>query len=770
MNRWAKNVLAGLMVWGVIGAAASAQQPQQISPRIGYVYPAGGRQGATFEVIVGGQFLEGVGAAHVSGGGLNVQVLEHTKPLSPKAAGLLRDKAKELQEKKWAAFGGGKRSEPSASQPATRPVWTAEDEKMLADIKKKLSTFVPPNQINPAISETVTLQITIAPDAEPGERELRLQTQFGLTNPRVFCVGTLPEFTKKRAVVLREPKNGLGPKKPPPEPDQMVTLPTVVNGQIMPGGVSRYRFHASQGQRLVFAAQARDLIPYIPDAVPGWFQATLTLYDAKGKELGFADHYLFHPDPVLYCVIPADGDYVIEIRDAIYRGREDFVYRLALGELPFVTGIFPLGGKAGTPTAVEVQGWNLPLTRLTQDNQNREPGIYSFSVGKAGWISTHSLFAVDSWPEGLENETNNAAESAQPIKLPIIVNGRIEQPDDDDVFRFEGRAGEQIIAEVYARRLNSPLDSMLKLTDAAGKQLAYNDDHEDKGSGLNTHHADSLLRATLPASGTYYLHLGDVQHKGGAEYGYRLHVGPPQPDFELRIVPSGINVRPGMSIPLTVYALRKDGFAGEIALSLRDAPEGFTLTGGQVPANQDQVRLTLTVPRTTTKEPVRLNLEGRAMIQKRQVVRPVVPAEDMMQAFAYRHLVPAQELLAFVAGRWMPRGMVKILDATPIKIPAGGTARVRLNAPALAQTDKVQIELSEPPDGLTIKGLAPIREGTEITLQCDAGKVKPGIRGNLIFNIMVERDFGSGNESGPETKRRISLGTLPAIPFEIVAR
>ena len=27
----------------------------------------------------------------------------------------------------------------------------------------------------------------------------------------------------------------------------------------------------------------------------------------------------------------------------IYRGREDFVYRIALGELPFITGIFPLG-------------------------------------------------------------------------------------------------------------------------------------------------------------------------------------------------------------------------------------------------------------------------------------------------------------------------------------------------------------------------------------------------------------------------------------------
>ena len=126
-----------------------------------------------------------------------------------------------------------------------------------------------------------------------------------------------------------------------------ITLPAIVNGQILPGGVDRYRFPARKGQQLVVVAAARELIPYLPDAVPGWFQAALALYDAKGRELAHADHYLFHPDPVLHYEIPKDGEYVVEIRDSIYRGREDFVYRITLGELPYVTGIFPLGGPAG---------------------------------------------------------------------------------------------------------------------------------------------------------------------------------------------------------------------------------------------------------------------------------------------------------------------------------------------------------------------------------------------------------------------------------------
>jgi len=35
----------------------------------------------------------------------------------------------------------------------------------------------------------------------------------------------------------------------------------------------------------VIAVHARELIPYIADAVPGWFQASITLYDGSGKEL-----------------------------------------------------------------------------------------------------------------------------------------------------------------------------------------------------------------------------------------------------------------------------------------------------------------------------------------------------------------------------------------------------------------------------------------------------------------------------------------------------
>lgn len=700
--------------------AASTVSAQQTRPRIGYIYPAGSRQGAELELIVGGRNLAGVATAYISGSGIDTFAFGYSNPENPPT---------------------------------------------------------------PAIAETVTVRVTIAADAKPGRRELRLETPAGLSNPLAFHVGQLPEFReaeKRSATSIEEVTD--------------ISLPCVVNGQIMPGDIDRYRFKASKGQRLVFTLSARELIPYLPDAVPGWFQAVLALYDAKGNELKFADDFRFHPDPVLAFEVPEDGEYTVAVHDNIFRGREDFVYRLAAGELPFISEIFPLGGKAGEPTNVELRGWHLPETRRVMDFS--APGTYPIFVRKkhdalserkldllidgglstdaASVSSTESVsnrvpFAVDRLPECLEKEPNDSQETPQQVALPIIVNGRIDNAGDWDVFRFDGRAGQEIYAEVNARRLGSPLDSVLRLTDANGKQLAFNDEHEDPGAGLVTHHADSMLHVELPADGAYYIHLGDIQQHGGAEYAYRLRISPPRHDFELRIVPSSINIRGGGTVALAVHALRRDGFNGDIDLALKDAPHGFKLQGAQVPDGQDQVRLTLSAPPMTKKRVVNLALEGRAMVDGQQIVRPVVPAENMMQAFIYWHLVPVNELNAIVSAGAGTNTTVRILDELPIQIPAGGTAAVRMRVPIGRTFDKVHLELDEPPQGITIEKETSDRQGTEIVLKCDAEKAKPGLKGNLIVNAFAVRTEGSSKAKPQPRGRPTPLGMLPAIPFEIVA-
>lgn len=757
---------SGLVLAGVLLSVTCAHAQRE--PRIGYVYPAGARVGDSVQIVVGGQFLDSVAGGSISGDGVRVSFLEFNRPMPQGKFNDLRDQMRELESRKQAALRNNRRRSTASTN-----VWTAADERKLGDIRAQMIKNPPNRNATPAIADTVTLRVKVATNAAPGERELRLITPAGLSNPLRFCVGQTPEFSRPALKAANPDLDRylarMGRTTAVATNVEMrVSLPATINGQIAPGVVDRYRFSARKGQQLVAAVRARDLIPYLADAVPGWFQAAVTLYDAKGKEVGYDDDFRFRPDPVLHCEIPRDGEYVLEIKDSIYRGREDFVYRITLGELPFITSVFPLGAKAGETVKLELRGWNLPVTSLT--HQAGEPGAQSISVTRNDRISNRVPFAVDTLPECREAEAHTTPAAAQKLSLPIIVNGRIQKPGETDVFSFKGRAGETLVAEVTARRLDSPLDAVLRVTDANGKQIALNDDTDDKASGLNTHHADSYVRATLPADGTYFVHLRDAQGKGGDEYTYRLRLSAPRPDFELRLVPSSLGVRGGASAPVTVFALRKDGFTNEIKLALKDAPAGFSLSGARIPAGQDQVKMSLAAPPRPTEEPIRLALEGTATIEGETVTRPAVPADDLMQAFFYRHLVPAQDFAVIVSGRFMPRTAMRILSATPVKIPAGGTARVRVAGAAGMFADRVKLELNDPPEGITLRAVTPGRDGVELVLQSDEAKAKPGQKGNLLVDIVAKPATDKNAKKGQATNRKFSMGTLPAIPFEVVER
>ena len=623
------SVLCGLAVLAAAAPAAHAQP----RPYIGYVFPAGGRQGTTFEIRLGGQNLDGASAVCVSGTGVQAEVVDYFKRLSNQEMTLLREQLNELRKKGKA---------PVANDRETQAV--------VASIQKRTAEYVN-NPANASIANLAFVKVTIAPDAPPGRRELLLVTPRGLTNPLVFYVGQVPEFTRKpmktsTLAVLGKEELALR-KRPPEEEEMQVTVPCTANGQIAPGEVNRYRFEARKGQRLSISVIARLLNPYIADAVPGWFQPVLTLRDAQGKEVAFCDDYRFKPDPVMFFEVPRDGTYVLSVIDAIYRGREDFVYRLTIGELPFVTSLFPLGGRAGEPVKFEMTGWNLDKAALAPLPKDAAPGTYRLAATRNGLVSNAVPVALDTLPEGLEKEPNSRA-AAQKVALPVIINGRIDGTDDWDVFQITGRAGETVVAEVTARRLESPLDSVLKLTDAKGNLVAANDDQEDLGAGVNTHHADSYLMVKLPADGAYYVHLGDAARAGGREYAYRLRLSPPQLDFAVYLVPTGVALRAKGTASLNVQVDRKDGFAGPVSVTLKDPPKGFSLKSSSIPPNQTTGRLTLSTALAVTPEPVDLLFEGRAKSDQGDVTRLALAVEDRMQAFLWRHLVPAADFKAFV--------------------------------------------------------------------------------------------------------------------------
>jgi len=822
----------GLMAIMAACAATAWGQSMPGEPHIGYCYPGGGRKGSAVQVTVGGQFLRGIASVHVSGEGVQARVVQTYRAIrniqqdqreevvqrmrAVRDARLAELSAQGVPIPPWVKFdkpGAALRPKVAAKDAATtKPIFRPVEHPLLYDLENQSLAqlrhvawhlFFPrlKRQMNVQIEETALLEVTIDPGAAVGDRELRLETALGLSNPLVFQIGQLPEASELEP---NDPTGGgipginlFGPAAPAgafgrgrrgralgqialvAEAERLgfgqavLDVPVLLNGQIMPGDVDRFRLRAKQGQALVIEAHARRLIPYLADAVPGWFQATVALYDAEGNEVAFADDYRFEPDPVLFYKIPADGEYELEIRDSIYRGREDFVYRVAVGEQPFITAMFPLGGRAGVATVASIAGWNLARTQLPLDVRPGAEGIRQTAWRQGEQCSNCVTYAVGMLPECSETEPNDAAANAQRVELPQIVNGRIGRPGDVDVFQFEGRAGAEIVAEVCGRVLHSPVDSLLRLTDASGRVLQWNDDHEDKegylyrDAGLFTHHADSYLRARLPQDGVYCVSLADAQQLGGEAFGYRLRLSAPRPDFALRATPSSLNVRVGRPTFFHVYALRKDGYAGEIELSLKDAPGGFALQGARIPAGRDHVRVTLTATGKPPAGPVALQLEGRAVIDGQTVSRPAAPADDSMQAFLYRHLAPSQEFLVAVKGR-AAAPPVELADAVPVRIPAGGTAQVRVRTPKGGPLPNVKFELNDPPKGLSLDDVTTAPGGLAFVLKAQGDAPPAGLADNLIIEAFTEAAIGRQGGKPVAQKRRVSIGVLPAIPFEIV--
>lgn len=145
-----------------------------------------------------------------------------------------------------------------------------------------------------------------------------------------------------------------------------------------------------------------------------------------------------------------------------------------------------------------------------------------------------------------------------------------------------------------------------------------------------------------------------------------------------------------------------------------------------------------------------------------------------MQAFLYRHLAPSRELLVTVTkGRWnaLP---VTLADKPPVKIPMGGMGKVRLNTKQRRKLHKVELELRDPTKGVTVQDVALDANGLTFNIKVEDDAAEAGFADNLIVEAFVHFPArGKGKKQpakGPPKMRRVSVGYLPAIPFEVVQR
>jgi len=140
----------------------------------------------------------------------------------------------------------------------------------------------------------------------------------------------------------------------------------------------------------------------------------------------------------------------------------------------------------------------------------------------------------------------------------------------------------------------------------------------------------------------------------------------------------------------------------------------------------------------------------------------VEPADDRMQAFLWRHLVPAQQFLAMVRGRGGRQPALSLETAEPLHLVPGSTADARGVAEGGTLPRRLRLELSDPPPGLSLASFGWLPDGLVVTVQADS-PAEPGTAGNLIVEAWIEPPPADDNKP----RRPWLAGILPPIPFEV---
>ncbi|MFM1767606.1 MAG: hypothetical protein RJA22_135 [Verrucomicrobiota bacterium] len=176
-------------------------------------------------------------------------------------------------------------------------------------------------------------------------------------------------------------------------------------------------------------------------------------------------------DQLLVWTVPASGRYVARVGDAMLGSSPDHAYRLSLGTLPMVTGVFPLAVPTNTQTRVTFAGVNLPADAGTT-LRTGGPGEVEVPVDPGRFRASRPFKVVAAeGPHALEQEPNHDPRQARTLTVPGSVHGRLQIAGDADVFRFMARTDRPLILETEAARRGSPIDTRLEILHPDGQPV-----------------------------------------------------------------------------------------------------------------------------------------------------------------------------------------------------------------------------------------------------------------------------------------------------------
>ena len=429
-------------------------------------------------------------------------------------------------------------------------------ELLIYDAGLSVVSFEVPADANGA---SVKVRVKAAPDAPIGSFRCRVRTATGLSNLQNLYVGPLP--------IVEEVEPNSEFAKP-----QAITNNFCVHGRVDGEDVDYYVVDCKKGERLTaevygirlgFSSGGNFFDPYVA-----------ILNAARFEQSTSDDAALVWNDGIASCVIPEDGKYIVQIRDASYLGDGRAYYMLNIGTNPRPRGIIPAGGKPGETVKVKFLGDVAGDFEQDIVIPADAPEDWAINVTDAtGTAASPMRFRVSPLTNVFEAENNDATAALVAVEAPVAFNGVLEKPGDADYFKFTAKKGQVFEVEMFGRRVRSSIDAVLYVCNKDGGGLASNDDSRGP---------DSYIRWACPEDGEYSILVHDHLRGGGPSYTYRVEMQPVLPktfagtvEFQRYVSPQLV-IPQGGGVGVQVNVTRQD-FGGPANFKSDDLPAGVSI-------------------------------------------------------------------------------------------------------------------------------------------------------------------------------------------------
>jgi len=183
----------------------------------------------------------------------------------------------------------------------------------------------------------------------------------------------------------------------------------------------------------------------------------------------------------------------------------------------------------GTGLKEPLSLWSIPAAQATFSNissdsatcritfpQPTHEEFLALRLATSSGISDPLLIAIDDLPTISATNKNKSAKEAQPINVPIAIEGSIEELTSH-FYKFSAHKGRTLSVDTIANRIGSKLDPLVRLLDASGKELLLCDDDPAIAP-------DSRFSYPISSDGEYLLEIRDAAYEGSTQHHYRLRI------------------------------------------------------------------------------------------------------------------------------------------------------------------------------------------------------------------------------------------------------